>query len=75
MLREILNLKSIESNQVLSLKDVVFVEKSDKKDVVMVFKYFEYDLFGIARRGRKWSLYEVRELMRQILIGVRDMHN
>lgn len=63
-MREILNITKIESENVISLKDLVFVENEEKsKNIVMVFKYMNHDLFGIARRGKKWNINEVRSLM------------
>lgn len=65
----------MSSLNIVKIKDLVFVDLGDKlKDLVLVFDFFEHDLFGIARRGRKWNMSEVSTIFKQICKGLADLH-
>lgn len=66
-----MNLLQVDSERVTQLKEVVFINKENSiKEAVLVFDFFEHDLFGIARRGRKWTLSEAKTLFKHVSEGL-----
>lgn len=49
-------------------------QNSESQKCVQIFDYLEHDLFGLARRGKRWETSEVKTIFKQICEGVAEMH-
>ena len=73
--REIANLRECVHPHIVRLREVVYSKgESGRFHFVLVFDYYEHDLFGLLRHRVQFSLSQVRSLLRQMATGLAAMH-
>ena len=70
-LREIASLKELEHPNIVKLLDIVC--KIGK--LYLIFEYIESDLKKVIRSKKKFTANDVRRMMYQILLGVKECHS
>lgn len=74
--REIANLRRLDHDSVVALKDVVYKRgEGGRCSIILVFDYFEHDLFGLMANGLKFELKQVKYIFQKIVKGVAHMHS
>ncbi|ESL07097.1 protein kinase [Trypanosoma rangeli SC58] len=73
-IREVCLLKELKHNNIVALRDVLF----DPPKVTLIFEYCQYDLKKYMEqhgsRKKVAVLQETRQIMKQMLLGLRYMH-
>lgn len=75
MLREIVNLKKVQSPYVIGLRDVCYSKGEGGISPVLVFDYMEHDLLGLVAKKIKLSSARVRSIFKQMASGLSDLHS
>jgi len=69
-------LRKLDHDSVVALKDVVYKRgEGGRYSIILVFDYFEHDLFGLMANGLKFELKQVKYIFQKIVKGVAHMHS
>ena len=77
-LREISHLKKLKHPHVVELKEVVTSRPqppSKRGSTFLVFEYLEHDLMGLIARKIKFSVAQIKCIMKQMLEGLAYIHS
>lgn len=78
-LREIKYLSILDNDNVVRIKQVLNSKPSAKNkfrgNFYLLFDYMPYDLTGLIDKKIKFSLGQVKNMMQQLLKGMRYLHN
>ena len=77
-LREILIMKGLKHNNILTLKEIVCASPNEKNkyrgNVYLVFPYMEHDFSGLRMSGQMFNLGQIKYIMYEILEGIAYLH-
>lgn len=58
----------------MELHEVVYLQDEQGLNPVLVFDYFEHDIFGLMMKKVRFHLKHVKLIFQQIIVGLMDMH-
>lgn len=74
VIREIVNLKRMRSNEIISLDDVVYAKSENGQyNIVLVFEYMEHDMLGLVAKKIQFEPHHIKTIFRQIVQGVLEL--
>ena len=75
VIREIVNLRRVESNAIISLKDIVYaMSETNQYNIVLVFDYMEHDLLGLVAKKIQFEPQHIKTIFKQIVEGINVLH-
>lgn len=75
VIREIVNLRKIRSNEIISLDDIVYTKSDNNQyNIVLVFEYMEHDLLGLVAKKIQFEPQHIKTIFKQIVEGVLVLH-